>query len=412
MAEDKDKKKVDKFPDYLLKRPASERKKYFHEFWVAHKRMEQVADEVLDLIYEPADAEIIYVIGPTGVGKTTLMMYLIKKLYERAMPELEIDPGKIPAAFIELDCPDRGSYNWTDHFINTLIALNEVLIDKKIYYRERGESKSDLRYRVQKEYGGHSALKRSAQSALENRILYAFFNDEAQYMTRRSKDQAISGRTLTEQADTIRSFAAKSKTLHVLVGTYDLRLLRNKNGQIGRRSHTVHFSRYSEKVAEDVAAFGAAFLAFQNHLPLADPPDLTRHGEFCFKRCLGCVGLLKSWFKRAYARALEDKCKTISSKLFLNSAPKKVVWNQIAAEINAGEQGLDEKDDELEDELRKYKERSALSPATSPRGGSKSPAKGGESSEEPNAGSKTRKRKRRPQRKPKRFPTDDGSDED
>jgi len=398
------------FPRYLLKRSPAERKAYFHEYWVGHSRITEVADEVQRLIREPADAEIIYVIGPTGVGKSTVMRYVLKKLYEEAMPELERNPGKIPAAFIELDNPDTGSYEWKDHYINTLIALDEVLIDKKIYLLEPGISKDEQKARVKKEVGGRSALRRAAQNALKNRILYAFFNDEAQFMTKRK-----SGEGLIDQADTIRSLAAKSGTLHVLFGTYPLRHLRNLNGQLGRRSHTVHFSRYKIEDAPDggiqeIKSFVQAFLSFQANLPFATPPDLTKHAEFCFLRCLGCVGHLKSWFKRAYAMALEDNCETLSSRLFLKAAPSKAVWSHIAEEIKVGEEALEENDEELAAELFKLQAVSALeSPKTEKSSASSKKGSGKSSNHSDSADPKTKRKKRPFKLNPKRYPTE-GSD--
>lgn len=394
------------FPRHLLKRPPEERKRYFHEYWAGHRRIIDVADELLRLIHEPADAEIIYVIGPTGVGKSTVMKYVLKKLYEEAMPKLERNPGVIPAAFIELENPDKGSYEWTDHYINTLIALDEVLIDKKIYLTERGVSRDEQKVRLRKEIGGRSALRRAAQNALKNRVLYAFFNDEAQFITKRRSSEG-----LTDQADTIRSLAAKSETLHVLFGTYDLRLLRNKNGQLGRRSHTVHFRRYNTEGGpnngiEEAAGFAEAFLSFQANLPLETPPDLVRHMEFCFERCLGCVGHLKSWFKRAYAAALEDDSKTLSSRVFLKAAPSKVVWKQIAQEIAAGEAALDEQDDELAAELRKLEELREPEPPKADSDDACDAAGGRKSSKKSKRASSGKKGGGKPfKNKAKRFPT-------
>jgi energy-coupling factor transporter ATP-binding protein EcfA2 len=341
------------FPSELLKHPLKSRKDYFRDYWVAHRKITEAAAELLGLILEPADAEIINVIGPTGVGKTTLMKYVIKVLYENSLSELEKDPGKIPAAFMTAENPESGSYDWKDHYTNTLIALNEVLIEKKIYLPAPGASEDEIKASLKEKIGGRSALRRAAQSALMNRIIFSFFVDEAQRITKRR-----SGEGLMNQADTIRSLAYASGVLHVLVGTYDLIPLRNLNGQLGRRSHTVHFSRYqlegeSNSGVKDIESFTEAFLSFQAHLPLAKTSDLTKHLEFCFLRCLGCIGLLKSWFRRSLALALEENSETVNSRLFLKATPPKAVYDQIAEEIKEGEEALENEDSELNAELNK-----------------------------------------------------------
>jgi hypothetical protein len=338
----------------VLKESPEVRKEFYRDYRVAHRNIVATSEELIRLIREPADAEVIYLIGGTGVGKTTVMKHVIAKLNEMALPTLGNFPGRIPAAYIEAENPDKRSYDWSEHYVNTMIALDEVLIDKKVYLPGPYEAHDTSGFQPRWEKRRAAALRRGAENTLMNRIMYAFFIDEAQYITKRR-----SGEGLMNQADTIRSIAARSKTLHVLVGTYDLRHLRNLNGQLGRRSHTVYFRPYmisglsGQELDRESEAFTEAFLSLQSHLPLDQPPDLIRHLEFCYERCVGCVGLLKNWFRRSLAMALDDNSKTINSEMFLRAAPKKEVWERIAQEIADGEEALKETDAELEAELAK-----------------------------------------------------------
>jgi hypothetical protein len=337
-----------------LKKTPEARKEFFKNFWVAHRRIQEVAEELLRLILDPGDSEVIYLIGATGVGKTTLIKYVIAKLYEIALPTIDRFPGRIPAAYMEAESPDKGAYDWGKHYINVLVALNEILIDKKVYLPEPSARRGETKFHLKGEPRGRTALRHAAENALDMRIIYTFFVDEGQYLIKRK-----SGEGLMDQADTFRSLASRSKTLHVIGGTYDLRFLRNLNGQLGRRSHTVHFRRYKtdgltvEEQVEEVKAFTQAFMSFQAYLPVDEEPDLARHIEFCFTRCLGCIGHLKNWFLRSLNAALDTGSKTVSPRMFLKAAPKKDVWERIAQEIADGEPELEMKDEELEAELNK-----------------------------------------------------------
>ena len=337
-----------------LKKPTQGRKEFFADFWVAHRRIVEVTQELLRLILEPADAEVIYLIGATGVGKTTVMKHVIAKLYEIGLPTMNEFPGRVPAAYIEAENPDKGSYDWKAHYKNTLLALDEVLIDKKVYLPAPGAGPGELNVRLSREDRGSAAYRRAAENALKNRIRYAFFVDEGQYLVKRK-----SGEGLMNQADTTRSLASRSNTLHVIGGTYDLRHLRNLNGQLARRSHTVRFRPYRTEgltraeAAKEIESFTQAFLTFQVYLPVVEPPDLAKHIDFCFKRCLGCVGHLKSWFKRSLHDALKSGTTTVAPEMFLAAAPKRDAWLRIAEEIAEGEAALEENDDELEAELAK-----------------------------------------------------------
>lgn len=392
------------FPRELLERPVDERKAYFKNHPIAHTKIREVADVLLRLIREPGDAEVIHLIGPTGVGKSTVMKYVIKMLFEAALPELERNPGQIPAAYIVARNPEKGSYDWKEHYISTMLALDEVLIDRKIYLPEPGPRRDEDRARVVERVGRAAALRRATESTLRNRIKFGFFVDEAQYMTKHK-----SGLGLENQADTIRSIAFESGTLHILVGTYALRFLRNLNGQLGRRSHTVHFERYrtdgvsAEEEHKNAESFAQAFLSLQDLLPLERTPDLTKHMKFCFARCVGCVGHLKSWFTRSLDIALDNNLETIPSSLFLKVAPPLSVCQQIADEVKEGEEALAESDEDLAAEWMKVDEADDARQAKPVRKGSKTTKRGKAAKTKRNSPKRAR-RGRRIQPKPERYP--------
>lgn len=390
----------------VLKEAPEARKEFYRNYRAAHRNIVEAAKELLRLIREPAGAEVIYLVGATGVGKTTLTEYVIAKLFETALPVMDKFPGRVPAAYIVAESPDRGSYDWSRHYINTMLALDEVLIDKKVYLpgpHEPEEKRASPRAGEMRRQ--RMAWRGGAENALMNRIMYAFFVDEAQFITKRR-----SGEGLVDQADTIRSVAARSRILHVLAGTYELLLLRNLSGQLGRRSHTVHFRRYKiegltdKEEKRELEEFTKAFLSLQAYLPVLRQPDLIGHVDFCYKRSLGCVGHVKAWFLRALSMALEGNLPTVSPELFLRAAPKKEVWRQIAQEIADGESALDERDEELEtemDNLRAANHSPAL-PQESEAAG-KTEGKGKTASTKRPAGSKSKKGGRPFTPKPERY---------
>jgi len=54
------------FPPSLLQQSPSVRKEYFKNFLVKHDKIKVAADEILRLINDPADTEVIHVVGPSG----------------------------------------------------------------------------------------------------------------------------------------------------------------------------------------------------------------------------------------------------------------------------------------------------------------------------------------------------------
>jgi flagellar biosynthesis GTPase FlhF len=60
------------FPRELLTQPWTARLEYFKDYTMAHPRLVQARDALLSVIQGVAPNSLILVLGPTGVGKTTL----------------------------------------------------------------------------------------------------------------------------------------------------------------------------------------------------------------------------------------------------------------------------------------------------------------------------------------------------
>lgn len=335
------------FDPELLKRPQEARQQWFDGLKLLHKRLEEASKQIMKPIRARAGAEVVHVVGPTGVGKTTLMEHVMSELIKLVMPELKKDPGLIPTAFITCQSPTKGGYDWTEHFIRILLALNEVLVDRKIYIPDAGPMPDEVKALVRKDFGKVGALRRAAESAIKNRKLRAFFADEAQYILKGS-----SGERIVDLADAARSIASESALL-VLLGHYDLLELMRLNGQLGRRCRTVHFTRYYIDREEDRKEFGKVFNTLQSKLPLPNKPRLEGHLEFAFERTVGCVGRLKNWFSRCLDTAMTNNCKTVTYEIFEEDADDISVCRQTAIETSEGEDRLKRHEDETaEGELR------------------------------------------------------------
>ena len=72
------------FPKALLAEPPAQRLHYFERKLIAHPRLTAVYEAVLQAIRHPAGASLIFVYGPTGVGKTTLRHGLEQHLISAA----------------------------------------------------------------------------------------------------------------------------------------------------------------------------------------------------------------------------------------------------------------------------------------------------------------------------------------
>ncbi len=333
-----------KFPSHLLNQSISDKIAYFENYKVNHPKLKEVEDLVMRSIRKPDGASLIFVYGPTGVGKTTLRLKIEKQLIEEALPELQEDKGKIPVVGVEAVAPESGNFNWKDYFTRALIALEEPLIEHKINIdygmpEIRRNSEGGI---LIKQSTSAAKLRQALEKALFHRRPDIFFVDEAQHLSKMS-----SGQKLQNQLDCLKSLANMSGVIHGLFGTYELLIFRNLSAQLSRRSIDIHFPRYKANNAQDLKAFKSVLLTFQRHLPLEQEPDLVSQWDYFYERSLGCVGILKDWLTRTLRDVLEEESKTITQKHLKRRAWSVAQCTRMLQEIDEGEQQLEETEEDV-----------------------------------------------------------------
>ena len=120
------------FPSSLLEQSARERRAYFQNYTLAHPHLVEVYQQLRDEIRMADAGSLIFVCGPSGIGKTTLLRRLEQKVQEELQPELEQQPGRFPMVMIEALAPESGNFSWKDLYRRLLLQLEEPGIDKKI----------------------------------------------------------------------------------------------------------------------------------------------------------------------------------------------------------------------------------------------------------------------------------------
>jgi energy-coupling factor transporter ATP-binding protein EcfA2 len=327
--------KPSEFPAALLSAPWPARLKHFQDFTVAHPRLVDAKDRLLAAIRESAPNSVILVLGPTGVGKTTLRMRVEQLLTAESLTALQNDPARLPVVSVEAVAPPSGNFNWRDHFRRMLYEMNEPLIDHK---RKMEVGDVDVHFMPGIKAHGEQ-YHYAVEQALRYRRPRAVLVDEAQHLAKMA-----SGRRLLDQLDVIKSIANRTGTVHVLFGTYDLLAFRNLSGQLSRRSVDVHFCRYRASNAEDRRTFLNVLGSFERQMPLPEPPELVANWEVLYERSIGCVGVLKEWLVRALAAALSRGAAKLALRDLTAQALTISQCEKMLAEVTEGEARLTESD--------------------------------------------------------------------
>ena len=339
------------FPPELLRASNAEKLDYFKKCFIAHPVMDEAKSLIKSILNHPGETLVLFVYGPTGSGKSTLMKLIVNEVNQELRSILEIDRGMIAAASMEVALEQSGAFNPKGHLKRSLLALEEPteLIDCKIRYNTKGIGRNNDGDLVIDSHIVETELGLALENALKYRRLKIFCLDEAHQMLLYS-----SGKKIATMPEAIKSIANRSQTVHGLFGTYDLLTLHDVGDQLSRRSAYVHLRRYHADSSEDWLNFQSLVYSFLLEMPLAEVPDLLPHCPFLYQRSLGCAGTLKNWFNNALADFYREGDRTLTLKHLERRALSVAQCRNILKKIKEGEdkhQEVEAQVDELNKEM-------------------------------------------------------------
>ncbi len=294
------------FPPELLTLSVEARLEYFEQrCLISHPRLQEALETIIQAICPPGEdvsirrpGTMVLVIGPSRVGKTTLIRMLEERLLVRCKVLMATDASFIPFASILAAGPGTNRFEWAEYYRAVLRALRDPFVDGKV-----------ARIRTRE-------LREAMETALCERKPLAIVVDEAHHLA-----EAARGSRLQSQLNHLKHFENAAGVSHILVGTYEMRPFRKVNAQLACRSVDVHFPRYDATDETDAQVFQSVVWALQRQLPVEQEPPLLDQWEFLYARSIGCIGSLKLHLNRALNLALTEKAKTVTLAHLRKTAP-------------------------------------------------------------------------------------------
>jgi len=121
-------------PDALSGLTAEQRLRLqrFMNYRVAHPALVRVDAELSEVLADPGPTLLVLLVGPAGVGETTLLQALTARILEREAGDLRRNLARIPIAGISVIQTENGRFDEADYYRRALAALHEPLIQRKI----------------------------------------------------------------------------------------------------------------------------------------------------------------------------------------------------------------------------------------------------------------------------------------
>ncbi|MBA3073915.1 MAG: hypothetical protein FP831_09985 [Anaerolineae bacterium] len=299
------------FPKALLKLPSNVKLEYFKKKLISHKIIETLTHDVLKFLEFPI-SPIGVIMGPSRVGKSTLLKKIEEEVIKQGTEQMEIDRSYLPIVSIVAPICHKSKYWWPDVYQLGYEAINPDLSPHC--------------------HGSYSP-KMGFINALKYRKLLAFQIDEAHNFT------YVRNRLI--QSEEIKSWTNEvPDCVFLLYGTYHLIPLLNLTAQLSFRAKEFHFPRYvpCQKSSSEYQDFSGVLRTFEVFLPIENPPPLVEHQAEIYERTLGCIGVLKSWLLDTLQSAYEENLSSITWDMLIKHSPSTLKLTVQLREISEGEE--------------------------------------------------------------------------
>jgi AAA domain-containing protein len=300
----------DRFPPELLNQPLAAKLTYVRHAVFRHPLLTSICDTITPLLEDNEDPlRLLYLIGPTGVGKTVALQRIARHLSLQTQPE-QVPPSEAARPLrVTIPTIAATTFSRNDYLYPVLQALATAVDTHSTHGSEKHSSNHEetkARGRAP-QYGRTVEVYEELIAQLRFHQPRAIILDDAHHIMYTAR-RAV----LAAYVGVIRDMAAATGIKHILVGTYDLLPLTTVDAQASRMSHVVHFPRYQHDLPGDIQKFRAVLRSIQQHLPFHEEPQLVRMADYCWEQCIGCVGILINWIQESTADALRDNHSTLT----------------------------------------------------------------------------------------------------
>ena len=298
------------FPDQISNASLKEKLEYFNKgFVLPHYILDQVYSELKNGFINSYGHSMCFLIGPTGVGKSSLARKVLKDIL-KGLKDVVIK--ELPAIYVEVPVHSHDSFSFKEFYIRVLGALYEM---EGIYIRDKHEKlKNGLGSTYSNSRRSEAQLRRDLEIRLSDYGVKNLLVDEIQHIFK------YSGHNSYKSLDILKDFSNQTGCKITGFGTYELTPFFEENAQLARRSKKIHFPSYLIDSSDHQDQFETSFSGLLAHIPMQIHPDIFEGTEYLHYGSVGCIGVLKEWCERALYQALSHNDELLTLQHFHKTA--------------------------------------------------------------------------------------------
>lgn len=307
-----------------------------------HPAMDEAVNSLIDIIKTNSRRRIVFLVGPTAAGKTTIVNDLNRVLNIRA----GLDPAdyRLLAPVIRLRA--QSQIPWKTIYIQGLEVLGEPasFINKKVAYTALEDPLANRRMRVQTR-PDEANYQAFFFEALKHIKPMCFGIDEAPLLM-------YTKANFSTQMDIIITLADESEIPIILAGVESLLTFledSHRSSQLETRAIIVPLRRYKPKFDAprnaDLIAFNKLLRDFQSFVTERQIKwdfSLQEQAPAVFTYTHGVVGILNDWIIQSLRLMYQKKMYALTWALFEEAARTQVKREKTLAQILRGEKELKE----------------------------------------------------------------------
>lgn len=275
---------------------------------IEHFHFREVLSQVFRKIQHGRRDEITSVLGPTGVGKTTLIRYLIQLMMDKQSSGWR--DQRHPPIVVEAPAQTEKLFPWKEFLTELLTELGEDELDSKV---DLDQIQEGLKFGRDTRSGPKADVPR-LEYLLKKRVKalrpIAILVDESQNLV-----EGLPRKTVKANVNRLKSWANKMDTRLIFFGTHEARHLEDINEQLTRRISPIYFPRYRCEEDDERREFATFYVSLIKHTGIRIDPKVNDDFGFIVNHSLGCPGILAEWLQESIAYCIDRNQKIVTTAI-------------------------------------------------------------------------------------------------